>query len=201
MKKVLVIGANGLLGSAISNALQHGYEVIEASRSHAENPVDIAYPESLQSLFHKVGKVDGIICTAGLVHFRGFKEASDADWQHGLANKLMGQVHVVRLGAQHLQPGGAIVLTTGVLAQYPMPGSSIVTTVNAAVEAFVKAAALELNGQVRVNAVSPGWISETLASMGMDTVAGLPAAEVAKAYQSLLENDSTGAVHVAAKGT
>ena len=68
-------------------------------------------------------------------------------------------------------------------------------------EAFVKAAALELNGQVRVNAVSPGWISETLTSMGMDAAAGLPAAEVAKAYQSLLENDSTGAVHVAAKGT
>ena len=139
--------------------------------------------------------------TAGLVHFRGFKEASDADWQYGLANKLMGQINVVRQGAEHVQPGGAIVLTTGVLAQYPMPGSSIVTTVNAAVEAFVKAAALELNGQVRVNAVSPGWISETLTSMGMDAAAGLPAAEVAKAYQSLLENDSTGAVHVAAKGT
>ena len=200
MKKVLVIGANGLLGQAICNRLQLTYSVVQASRSHPENSVDIADPGSLRRLFHKVGPVDAIICTAGMVHFRGFKDATDADWQHGLANKLMGQVNVVRLGAEHVQPGGAVVLTTGVLAQYPMPGSAIVTTVNAAVEGFVKAATLELTGQVRVNAVSPGWISETLTAMGMDTASGLPAAEVAKAYQVLLESDATGAIQVAAKG-
>lgn len=200
MKKVLVIGASGLLGGAIADALQHTYSVVQASRSHSEHPVDIADVRSLQALLEKVGKVDGIICTAGLVHFRGFKDATDADWQHGLAHKLMGQVNLVRYGAQHLQPGGTIILTTGVLSQYPMPGSAIVTTVNAAVEGFVKAAALELAGQVRVNAVSPGWITETLAAMHMDTAAGLPAAQVAKAYQSLMESDSTGVIQVAAKG-
>ena len=197
MNTALVIGANGLLGSAISQALQAQYHVVPASRSHATHPVDIAKPESLRQLFAQVGTVDAIICTAGLVNFRGFAAATDSDWDHGLANKLMGQVNVVRLGAEHVRPGGSIILTTGVLAQYPMPGSSIVTTVNAAVEAFVRAAALELKGQVRVNAVSPGWITETLAYMKMDTSPGLPAAEVAKAYLGLLASDQTGEIQVA----
>ena len=49
----------------------------------------------------------------------------------------------------------------------------MVTTVNAAVEAFVRATAVEpLN--VRVNAVSPGWVAETLQAMGRDPAPGIP---------------------------
>jgi NAD(P)-dependent dehydrogenase (short-subunit alcohol dehydrogenase family) len=193
MKRVLVIGSTGLLGSAIVNALKPSMEVIEASRSSKSHPVDI-------SLFMGVGKVDAIICTAGVAHFRGFHEATDADWSFALANKLMGQVNVVRLGAEILNQHGCIMLTTGVLSTYPMHGSSIVTTVNAAVDGFVKSAALELKDKVRVNAVSPGWISETLAHMKMDTSIGLPAAEVANAYVALINSDHTGVVQIAAKG-
>lgn len=200
MKRVLVIGATGLLGSAIVNALKPSMEVIEASRSSKSHPVDISNVESLSALFKGVGKVDAIICTAGVAHFSGFHEATDADWSFALANKLMGQVNVVRLGAEILNQHGCIILTTGVLSTYPMHGSSIVTTVNAAVDGFVKSAALELKDKVRVNAVSPGWISETLAHMKMDTSIGLPAAEVANAYVALINSDQTGVVQIAAKG-
>jgi hypothetical protein len=60
-----------------------------------------------------------------------------------LANKLMGQVNVVRYGMKSVRPSGAMTLTTGLAAQYTSPGSAIITTVNAAVEAFVRAAAAE----------------------------------------------------------
>lgn len=200
MKRVLIIGSTGLLGSALGKILQTSYEVIEAFRTSQTHPVDISKSESLVALFEKVGNVDSIICTAGVANFKGFHEASDQDWSFGLANKLMGQVNTVRLGAKYINPQGSIILTTGVLSTYPMQGSSIVTTVNAAVEGFVKSAALELKDQVRVNAVSPGWISETLAQMNMDTSIGLPAAEVAEKYRELIESDATGAIEIAAKG-
>lgn len=200
MKRVLVIGSSGLLGSAIVNALKPSMEVIEASRSSKSQPVDISNAQSLNDLFRGVGKVDAIVCTAGVANFRGFKEATDADWSFALANKLMGQVNVVRLGAEIVNQHGCIILTTGVLSTYPMQGSSIVTTVNAAVDGFVKSAALELKDKVRVNAVSPGWISETLAHMKMDTSIGLPAAEVANRYVALINLDQTGVVQIAAKG-
>ena len=106
----------------------------------------------------------------------------------------MGQVNVVRLGAPSVRDGGAITLTTGVLAQHPMPGGAIATTANAAVEGFVRAAALELGTRIRVNVVSPGWITETLQAMGLDPTPGVPAAEAALSYIKAIESGASGSV-------
>ena len=38
-----------------------------------------------------------------------------------LANKLMGQVNVVRYGMKSVRPSGAMTLTTGLAAQYTSP--------------------------------------------------------------------------------
>jgi NAD(P)-dependent dehydrogenase (short-subunit alcohol dehydrogenase family) len=111
----------------------------------------------------------------------------------------MGQVNVVRYGAKSVRPGGAITLTTGLAAQFPAPGSAIITTVNAAVEAFVRAAAAEPSLVVRINAVSPGWVSETLQAMGRNPSDGIPAAEVAKVVVRQLREGPTGSVAPAAK--
>ncbi|MEI8084262.1 MAG: short chain dehydrogenase, partial [Actinomycetes bacterium] len=192
--------ASGLLGSHVCEALSGSAEVIPASRSGSTHSVDITDPASILELLQEVGPVDAIICTAGMVRFVPLADSSGDDWLHGLANKLMGQVNVVRIGREHVTDGGSIILTTGVLAQYPMPGSAIVTTVNAAVEGFVSAAALEIERGVRVNAVSPGWVSESMIEMGMDPAPGLPAAQVAEAYVDLLNSASNGKVVPAAKG-
>ena len=198
MKKVLVIGATGLLGAAIVQKLADKAEVIEASFSHPTNPVDLSNPSALKALFENVDKVDAIICTAGVAHFKPFNDTQDADWQFGIENKMMGQINTVRFGAEYLNEGGAIVLTTGTLAQTPLPGSAIVSAVNAAVEGAIRAFSLELEN-VRINAVSPGWISETLAAMGMDPTPGLPAADVAQFYIDLVEQSTGGEIIVAAK--
>ena len=146
-----------------------------------------------------MGQVDGIVCTGGAARFKPWDEANDDDWAFCLANKLMGQVNVVRYGAKHVRSGGAITLTTGVLAQYPMPGGAMITTVNAAVEAFVRAAAVEPL-PVRVNAVSPGWVAETLQAMGRDPAAGIPAADVAQVFLRQLREGAAGSVALAARG-
>ena len=192
MKKILVVGASGLLGRSIVAELGDGAEVVRASRSSGAETVDISERASIEALFERVGEVDGLICVAGTAPFTPWADATDADWANGLANKLMGQVELVRIGAGSVRDGGAIVLTSGVLSTYPMPGSSIITTVNAAVDGFVRAAALEIGRGVRVNAVSPGWVAETMVAMGMDPSAGMPAAEVARIFVGLLEGDTTG---------
>ena len=197
MGKILVIGAAGLLGRAVVAAL--GAEnCIRASRNSDET-VDISDPKSLGALFARIGQVDGIVCTGGAARFKPFADQTDEDWAFCLANKLMGQVNVVRYGAKAVRPGGGITLTTGVLAQYPMPGASMITTVNAAVEAFVRALAVE-SLPVRVNAVSPGWVAETLKAMGRDPAGGIPAAGVAEVLVRQVREGATGTVALAAKG-
>lgn len=199
MKKILILGATGLIGSNVVNAFAESAEVIQASYSGSPYIVNITDIASLEALFKSVGMVDAIICTAGMVRFVPWAEATEGDWQHGLDNKLLGQVNVVRLGVSYVRPGGSITLTSGVLAQYPMPGSTIVTTVNAAIEAFVRAAAVELGDAVRINAVSPGWVSETMVAMGIDPSPGMPAAEVALHYVQQAIRGETGTINIAAK--
>ncbi|WP_080524338.1 SDR family oxidoreductase [Methyloprofundus sedimenti] len=64
----------------------------------------------------------------------------------------------------------------------------------AGLEGFVRAAALELPCGIRVNAVAPGWVRETLVAMKMDPSSGIPAAQVALAYVRSVEGRMTGQV-------
>ena len=73
-------------------------------------------------------------------------------------------------------------MTSGILARAPMPGSGAISLVNAGLEGFVRAAALEAPRRIRVNIVSPPWVKETLLALKMDPAQGLPAAVVAQAY-------------------
>jgi NAD(P)-dependent dehydrogenase (short-subunit alcohol dehydrogenase family) len=197
VSKIVVIGAAGLIGKEVVKALGES-ECIRASRSSTER-VDISDPKSLAALFERVGQLDGIVCTGGTARYKPWNQLTDEDWTFSLANKLLGQVNVVRYGAKSVRPGGAITLTTGLAAQFPAPGSAIITTVNAAVEAFVRAAAAEPSLAVRVNAVSPGWVSETLQAMGRNPSGGIPAAEVAKVVVRQFREGLTGSVAPAAK--
>jgi NAD(P)-dependent dehydrogenase (short-subunit alcohol dehydrogenase family) len=190
--KTLVIGAAGLLGARVVEALGEE-QCIRASRNSGER-VDISDPKSLTALFERVGDLDGIVCTGGAARFKPWDQLTDEDWTFSLANKLLGQINVVRYGMKNVRSGGAITLTTGLAAQHPSPGSAIITTVNAAVEAFVLAAAAQPSISVRVNAVSPGWVTETLQEMGRDPKGGIPAAEVAQVLVRQLRNGASGSV-------
>ncbi len=124
----------------------------------------------------------------------GLEKLTDEDFAFSLSNKLMGQINIVRQGIKHMNDNGSVTLTSGVLASEPMPGSAAISLVNAGLEGFVRAAALELPHGIRVNVVSPPWVSETLKSMGKDPAAGIPAEQVAAAYVAAVEGHQTGQV-------
>jgi NAD(P)-dependent dehydrogenase (short-subunit alcohol dehydrogenase family) len=62
------------------------------------------------------------------------------------------------------------------------------------VEGFVRAVALEAPRGIRVNAVSPPWVTETLVALKMDPAQGLPAAVVARSYVESVTGRASGAV-------
>jgi NAD(P)-dependent dehydrogenase (short-subunit alcohol dehydrogenase family) len=171
-----------MIGRAVVAALTAGNEIISASLRSAAIKVDIADPSSIGEMYRRLGKLDAVVCAAGQAKFAPLDQLSDADFRFCLDNKLMGQVSIVRLGLEHVADGGSFTLTTGILAQAPIPGSAAISLVNAGLEGFVRAAALEAPRKIRVNAVSPPWVTETLQALKMDTSQGLPAAVVAQAY-------------------
>ncbi|WP_233852620.1 short chain dehydrogenase [Paraburkholderia sp. HD33-4] len=192
--RILVVGATGLLGSHIVRLLATEHDVVGASRKGSELHVDLSDKRSIEAMYVRAGNFDAIICAAGSAKFAPLAALRDEDFSFSLANKLMGQVNLVRCGTNHLSQGGSFTLTSGVLAQQPMEGSAAVSIVNAGVEAFARSAALELRGKARVNVVSPGWIAETLESMGRDPSQGIPAEIVAQAYKRTLSGSASGEV-------
>jgi NAD(P)-dependent dehydrogenase (short-subunit alcohol dehydrogenase family) len=193
--KIVVIGATGTIGKAVAAALRGHHEVVAISRTAGESRVDITDKASIERAFDAIGEVDAIVSAAGGAVFKPLEALTDADFDKCLRDKLMGQVNVVRVGSRHVRSGGSITITSGVLAAEPMPGAAAISLVNAGLEGFGRAAALELRSQnIRVNVVSPPWVSETLVAYKMDPANGLPAAEVAKAYVWSVEGDATGQV-------
>lgn len=190
--RILVIGANGTIGRAVVTALSAGNEIISASLRSSTVKVDLADPESIRRMYRSLEKLHAVVCAAGQAKFAPLAQLGDADFRFCLDNKLMGQVNVVRFGFDHMEDGGSFTLTTGILAQAPMPGSAAISLVNAGLEGFVRAAALEAPRNVRVNAVSPPWVTETLQALKMDVSKGLPAAVVARAYVRSVTGDDTG---------
>src|SRR5437879_4260809 len=75
---------------------------------------------------------------------------------------------------------GCFTLTSGIFSRQPAPGGSALAMVNGGLESFARAAALEMPRRIRVNVVSPPWVSETMIAMGLDPSGGLPAAVVAR---------------------
>jgi NAD(P)-dependent dehydrogenase (short-subunit alcohol dehydrogenase family) len=191
--KIAIVGATGTIGKAVTEALSKSHEIVALSRSAGENRTDITSKASLEKVFAAIGKIDAIVCAAGGAVLKPLAALSDADFEKCLQDKLMGQVNVVRVGSQYVRPGGSITITSGVLAQEPMPGAAAISLVNAGLEGFGRAAALELaSDKIRVNVVSPPWVSETLVALKMDPANGLPASEVAKAYVHSVEGNMTG---------
>ena len=191
--RVLVNGGSGTIGEAVVRALQ-GHEVLSAHRSSGDLRVDITSPDSIRQLFAKAGRVDAVVSCAGGGAWKPLEQLSDDDFEMSLHYKLMGQVNLARYGIDSVADGGSITLTSGVLAMEPMPGSAAVSLVNAGLEGFARAAALDLPRGVRINVVSPPWVTETLEAMGMDTSIGMPAAQVARAYVDAVAGSHNGQV-------
>ncbi|MDH6149451.1 MULTISPECIES: short chain dehydrogenase [Paraburkholderia] len=156
--------------------------------------MDLADKASIVAMYRQLGTVDAVICAAGAAKFAPLDSLTDEDFAFSLTNKLMGQVNLVRCSVGHIAQGGSLTVTSGILSLHPVTGSAVVGIVNAGVEAFVRSAALEMHGNARVNVISPGWVSETLAAMGQAYSAGTPAAVVAQAYKRSLVEDITGQV-------
>lgn len=197
MKKILLIGATGAIGQAVAKNLGARHQLITAGRSSGDHRVDLTNEGSVAALLETVGKVDAIISAAGNLHFGPLTEMTAEQFNVGLQDKLLGQVRLALLGQRYLNDGGSITLTAGVLSIEPIRFGANATAVNAALEAFAAAAAIELPRGLRINVISPTLLSESIGTYGaffpgFETVS---AERAALAYQRSVEGPQTGRVY------
>ncbi len=192
--RIIVVGATGLIGTEVVRALSGNHEVVAVGHKSGDIRVDITSKASVEEMFKKAGKFDALVSTAGGAAFGEFEKLSDENYAYSLGDKLMGQVNLVRVGVKYVNENGSFTLTSGVLAQAPIPGSAAISLVNAGLEGFTRAAALEMKRGVRVNVVSPPFATETLKALGMDTSSGTPVAKFAAAYVESVQSRRNGEV-------
>ena len=192
--KVLIIGGTGTLGGFITRELAPRHEIIAAGKTDGKFQVDTTDENSVRKLFEAVGKVDAIIVAAGAVHWGPLSEMTADQFRIGLHDKLMGQVNVTRIGQHFLNDGGSITLTSGSLSHDPYFGGSAFSTVNAAVDGFVRGASVELDHDRRINSVSPAVLKESwdVYGSGVPGVDPVPGERVALAYRKSVEGRQTG---------
>ena len=160
--KLLVIGGNGTIGKKVVAHFSKTHEIIIAGRTSGDVTVDIADSKSIKAMFESIGIVDAILCIAGEAKWAPFDSLTEDDYYIGLRSKLMGQVNLVRIGQGYLNTGGSFTLTTGILADYPVVMTTSAAMVNGGIHSFVKAAALELKNELRINAVSSGLVEDAV---------------------------------------
>ncbi|MGL5215627.1 MAG: short chain dehydrogenase [Aeromonas hydrophila] len=194
--KIVIVGASGTVGSAVSELLAKDHQVIRVGHSQGDATVDMRDPASIKALFAKLGQFDALVVASGSVAFNALTEMTDEQWQVGLQSKLMGQINLTRAAIPHLNDKGSITLISGILSEEPISWGASATTINGAIDHFVKAAACELPRGLRINVVSPTVLTES-----MDKYASffpgfvpVPAARVAQAYQKSVLGVQTGQV-------
>ena len=197
--RILIIGASGVLGRAVAAELAPRHDIVTAGSKSGDIRIDIADPASIEKGLAAAGPLDAVACAAGRVNFAPLSAIAPAlidqsSYGLGLADKLMGQVNLALVARDRLRDGGSITLIAGVLSQTPIAAGSSASMVNAAVEAFVMAAAVEMPRGLRINAVSPTVFEESMEDYGPffrghDPV---PAARAARAFSRSVEGPETG---------
>lgn len=158
--KILVIGGHGTIGRKVASHLNQKHDIIIAGRNSGDFLVDITKVDSIRELLESIPSLDSIICCAGEAKWDDFKDLTEEDFYIGIRSKLMGQVNLVRVAQDFLKSKGSITLSTGILADDPVVKTTSAAMVNGAIHSFVKAVALEIENELRVNVVSLGVVED-----------------------------------------
>lgn len=159
--KIIIVGASGTMGSFLSAQFEKEHEIIRADRNSKDIRVDITSVESIEDMYKKAGPFDALICTAGPTYVGPWKNLTDKEFRKGVEGKMMGQINLVLMGQHYINQKGSFTLITGALTHDPQRNFANASAANAAVEGFVRAASIELEKGIRINAVSPTVIENS----------------------------------------
>lgn len=159
--KIIIVGATGTMGTHLSAALENEHDVVRVGSDSGDFQVDITATESIENLFKQVGPFDALISTAGPTYVGPWSKLDDTAFRKGVEGKMMGQINLVLIGQNYINPKGSFTLITGALTNEPQRNFANASAANGAVEGFVRGAAIELENGIRINAVSPTVIENS----------------------------------------
>ncbi len=135
----------------------------EAGESLMTLAGDVAAEETAQAAVsmavERLGRLDGIVSSAGIMQRAPLAGTSPSDWQRVLEVNLTAAFLLARAGEAALRASkGAMVLMASTRALMSEPDTFAYSASKGGLVALAHSLAASLAPDVRVNAISPGWI-------------------------------------------
>ena len=183
--------------------------VEEAGRKAVLVPGDIADPAHCRGIVDKAveefGRVDVLVSNAAFQMTRNsLEEIPDEEWDYTLATNLSAFFHLTKAAVPHMRPGSAIIGSTSVLSDMPLPTLLPYSVTKAGIANMVGALSQMLAEKgIRANSVAPGPIwtplipatlpSEQVEGFGQEVPLGRPGqpAELAPVYVMLASDEAS----------
>lgn len=181
-KRILVFGATGGIGGALSRRLRargdrlalsaRGAERGEALASELDAPffeADVTAAGEVERVAKEaheaLGGLDGVALCVGSILLKPAHLVRDAEWDGTLALNLTAAFRVVRAaGKQMAKEGGSVVLFSTTAAQVGLPNHEAIAAAKAGIDGLVRSAAATYASRgLRFNAVAPGLVKTPLA--------------------------------------
>jgi NAD(P)-dependent dehydrogenase (short-subunit alcohol dehydrogenase family) len=183
--------------------------VEEAGRKAVLMSGDVADPAHCRAIVNKAveefGRVDVLVSNAAFQMIRNsLEEIPDEEWDHTLATNLSAFFHLTKAAVPHMRPGSAIIGSTSVTSDMPLPALLPYNVTKAGIANMVGTLSQMLAEKgIRANSVAPGPIwtplipatlpPEQVERFGQGVPLGRPGqpAELAPVYVMLASDEAS----------
>jgi hypothetical protein len=156
---VVLVDRDGQALADVGASLGAGDRVVQELADAADDEAVGALVRRLQDRF---GRLDGLVNNAGTMVRKPLTALSLAEWDRVLSVNLTGPFLFAREAAPLLRATkGAIVNIASTRAHMSEPDTEAYAASKGGLTALTHALAVSLGPDIRVNAVSPGWIETT----------------------------------------
>ena len=136
---------------------------------------------AMNRLREAAGRLDALICNAGIMIRKPLSELSLADWSRVITTNLTSTFLLVRAAENLLRAArGAVVAVASTRAHMSEPNTESYAASKGGLVALTHALAISLGPSVRVNCISPGWIDTHDTALRPDDHSQHPAGRVGR---------------------